>query len=86
MESFRVESSPDQERGLVPRRIGFAGAMQDVAEILDQWPGQDHRYFRVRTADNARFLLRFDEVDRAWSLVLFEAEPERPLPCGDGSA
>jgi hypothetical protein len=85
MERFCVESRPDQERGFVPRRIGFAGAMQDVAEILDQWPGQDHRYFRVRTADNARFLLRFDEIDHTWSLVLFEAEPEGPPPSGDGA-
>ena len=86
MERFCVESQPDRDRGSIPRRIGFAGAMQDVVEILDEWPGQDHRYFRVRTADNARFLVRLNEIDQTWSLVFFEAEPERPIPSGDGSA
>jgi hypothetical protein len=85
MERFCVESREDKERGSVPGRIGFAGAMQDVVEILDQWVGADHRYFRVRTADDARFLVRLDETDHTWSLVFFEAEPERPPPSGDGS-
>ncbi|HME72455.1 MAG TPA: hypothetical protein VKM54_21710 [Myxococcota bacterium] len=85
MERFCVESRQDEVRGIVPWRIGFAGALQDVVEILDQWVGQDHRYFRVRTADDARFLLRLDEIDHSWSLVFFEAEPERPSPSSDGS-
>ena len=87
MERFCVESQPDPARGAIPRRIGFAGAMQDVVEILDEWPGHDHPYFRVRTADNARFLVRLNEIDQTWSLVLFEAETERPPPAsGDGPA
>jgi hypothetical protein len=83
MERFSVESRQDKERGNVPARIGFAGAMQDVVEILDQWVGEDHRYFRVRTADDARFLLRLDETDHTWSLVFFEAEPESSPPSDD---
>jgi hypothetical protein len=51
--------------------------MQDVVELLDQWQGEDHRYFRVRTADHACFLVRFDESDRRWSLVSFEAGREK---------
>ena len=80
---FCVESRQDKERGSVPGRIGFAGAMQKVVEILDQWVGEDHRYFRVRTADGARFLVRLDETDQSWSLVFFEAKLEGPPPSGD---
>jgi len=56
--------------------------MQEVVEILDQWQGRDHCYFRVRTGDDARFLVRLDERTQRWSLVLFEAEG-RSSP-GDG--
>ncbi len=86
MEGFCVESRQDEVRGIIPSRIGFAGAMQDVVEILDQWSGKDHSYFRIRTVDGARFLVRLSEIDHRWSLVFFEAEPEKPSPSGDGSA
>ncbi|HYB13711.1 MAG TPA: hypothetical protein VEG67_09570 [Myxococcota bacterium] len=79
MERFCVESRQDEAGVWIPQRIGFPGAMQEVAEILDQWAGEDHRYFRLRSIDNARFLVRFRETDHSWSLVFFEAEPERPL-------
>jgi hypothetical protein len=82
MERFRVESRRDDVRGTVPGRIGFPGAMHEVVEILDQWRGQDHCYFRVRTSDDARFLVRLDEIEQRWSLVLFEAEG--PSSAGDG--
>jgi hypothetical protein len=84
MEHFCVESRLDEVRGIIPERIGFPGAMQDVVEILDQWRGEDHSYFRVRTADRARFLVRLDEIDRRWSLVLFASEGEPSSR--DGSA
>jgi hypothetical protein len=82
MERFCVESRRDKVRGTVPGRIGFPGAMQEVVEILDQWQGQEYCYFRVRTGDDARFLVRLDELTQRWSLVLFEAEGP-PSP-GDG--
>ena len=82
MERFCVESRRDKVRGTVPGRIGFPGAMQEVVEILDQWQGKEYCYFRVRTSDDARFLVRLDELTQRWSLVLFEAEGP-PSP-GDG--
>jgi hypothetical protein len=60
--------------------------MQDVVEILDQWTGRDHHYYRLRTADDARFLVRWDEIERSWSLVFFRAGAEpTPSPSHDGS-
>jgi hypothetical protein len=84
MEHFCVESRSDEVHGIVPERIGFPGAMHEVVEILDQWRGDDHSYFRVRTADAAHFLVRLDELAHRWSLVLFTAHGESPPPEGAG--
>jgi len=85
MQRFCVESRRDEGQGAVPLRVGFTGALQDVVEILDQWVGQDHRYYRLRTRDDARFLVRWDESQSTWSLVLFQAGPEPTPSPHDGS-
>jgi len=44
-----------------------------VAEVCDHWPGEGHRYVRVRTPEGDLFLLRYDEPSDTWSVHLFEA-------------
>jgi len=85
MQRFCVESRRDEAQGAIPVRVGFTGALQDVVEILDQWAGRDHRYYRLRTRDDARFLVRWDETQSSWSLVFFQAGPEAAAPPRDGS-
>jgi hypothetical protein len=68
-ERFAVETGPEGD----PVRVGLPGAMREVAEILDRWWGEGHRYVRLRTADGARYVVRHDDAAGGWSLIHFEA-------------
>ena len=39
---------------------------------MDRWLGPDHRYFRVRDAAGAIYLLRHDLIEDRWELELYE--------------
>lgn len=75
MGSFRVESERDATGSLVPRRVGRAGCVQRIVEVLDRWPGANYIYFRVRTETGDVLILRREEGEeaaRGWELVFFE--------------
>jgi hypothetical protein len=55
-----------------PRRFELDGRMVEVDEIIDQWQGEDYRYFRLRGADNNHYILRHDETAGQWDLTLYE--------------
>lgn len=55
-----------------PRRVRVGDGRMEVAEILDRWLGPDHRYFKVRDADGATYILRHDLVEDRWELELYE--------------
>lgn len=59
-----------------PLRFGDGEATQEVAEILDRWPGADHDYFRVRTAGGGSFILRHDEYSDTWEIAAFDEADE----------
>jgi hypothetical protein len=40
-----------------------------VEDIIDQWCGEDHTYFKVLTDDHKVYLLRLDREADSWSLV-----------------
>jgi len=40
--------------------------------VLDQWLAPDHRYFKVRGAEGATYLLRHDVVSGLWELIMYE--------------
>jgi hypothetical protein len=71
MSALRVECREARGRR-VPARFGQPGAMHEVAELVDWWPGRDHQYFRVRTADGARFILRHASAQDTWQIYVFE--------------
>lgn len=57
---------------LVPERFGHPGAELEVAEIDDRWPGVDHEYVKLRTANGDEYILRYDRAADAWEITLFE--------------
>jgi hypothetical protein len=57
---------------LVPERFGHPGAELEVAEIDDRWPGGDHEYVKVRTANGDKYILRYDRAAAGWEITLFE--------------
>ncbi|MDJ0868140.1 MAG: hypothetical protein QNK03_18685 [Myxococcota bacterium] len=75
MSELVVESRPDPQRGSVPVRFGLPGEpFQEVEVVLDWWPGEGHRYFRVRLRDGSEYVLRQDLASGAWRLDFFRDE------------
>ena len=67
-----VEAVPDPEGGSVPVRFGTTRErLEEVAEVLDSWPGEGHRYFRVRGRDGSETILRHDLASDTWRIHFF---------------
>jgi hypothetical protein len=74
---MRIDVETEKEAGLeMPRAFHLDGRRVAVAEILDQWFGENYRYCKLRGDDGAVYILRVIE-DRAtqhgeqWELTMF---------------
>ena len=61
-----------------PRRIAFDRRSVELVELLDSWLAPDHRYFKMKGADGATYILRHDEPSSRWELTLYEAPARSP--------
>jgi hypothetical protein len=87
MSDLLVEARPDPVREEVPVRFGLpGGSAQRVAAVLDWWPGEGHRYFRVLVPDGAEYVLRHDLATDTWRLESFRLEPLAPARRADRTA
>jgi hypothetical protein len=43
-----------------------------VTEIMDQWYGPDHTYFKVLAEDANIYILRYSEPHDLWNVVFFK--------------
>ncbi len=43
----------------------------DIIEIMDQWYGPDYRYVKVIGHDSSVYILRLDEINDKWELIMF---------------
>ncbi|HEY7532794.1 MAG TPA: hypothetical protein VH681_08480, partial [Nitrospiraceae bacterium] len=68
----RVECSSGPQGEEVPRAFFIGNRRIEVVEVLDCWPGRDHRYFKVRERDGGLFILRHDALSGEWEITLFE--------------
>lgn len=55
-----------------PRAFTHEGSRRIVTEIMARWYTETHCYFRVRTDDEHRYVLRFDLDNLIWELVMGE--------------
>jgi hypothetical protein len=51
-----------------PIHFTFRGRTRMVHEVLDQWYGINHSYFKVLADDNKIYLIRYDHDDDLWTL------------------
>jgi hypothetical protein len=42
--------------------------LHEIVDVEDRWPGKGYCYYRIRTADGGRFILRHDERLDRWSI------------------
>ena len=57
-----------------PRRFTRGDQLVEILAVVALWRTPDHRYFRVRTADET-YTLRQDVRSGAWELTEFERDP-----------
>lgn len=68
-----VECEQDQHGQGVPVRFSFGTRMIEIDEVLDRWPDQSHRYFKVRGGDAGIYILRHDMDTNYWELIMFDS-------------
>lgn len=68
----RVECSAGHRGEPTPTRFSFGGVWIEVAEVVDAWLAPDHRYFKVRGSDGARYILRNDVMAARWQLTVYD--------------
>ena len=69
----RVECYAGHRGEETPRRVWFDGRAVDLVELQDAWLAPDHRYFKMRGADGASYILRHDQPSGRWQLTLYQA-------------
>jgi hypothetical protein len=70
--ALRVECYAGHRGEETPRRFSLGGRPVEVVEMLDAWLAPDHRYFKVRGADDACYILRHDVTAGGWELILYD--------------
>lgn len=55
-----------------PRRLAFDGHTIEIIEVLDAWLAPDHRYFKVRGANGACYIVRNDVRSGLWELTMYD--------------
>lgn len=58
-----------EREGPVPQSLRFGQKVLLIWEILDRWPAQDYRYYKVRTVDDVVIFLRHSVREDRWSLI-----------------
>jgi hypothetical protein len=61
------------------RRFYLDGREIEVSDNLDQWHGADYCYFKVKDEDGNQYVLRLDESEADWDLVMFQSAESQAL-------
>jgi len=56
-----------------PLRIRFASQTLEIAEVEDRWYSPGASFFRVRTTNGERYVLRREDAQDVWTLTAFRA-------------
>lgn len=68
MSEIRVECYAGYRANERPLRFSWRGQRLEISEIDGRWYSPDASYFRVRAHDGNCYVLRYDEVQDAWTL------------------
>ena len=71
---IEVESNADDTGIETPKRIRLNGRVIEVVETIDQWPGRDYSYFKVKGDDGNLYILRLDDTRHGWELTMFQSQ------------
>jgi hypothetical protein len=68
---LRVECYAGHRGDETPRRLVVGDRALDVVEVVDRWIGPDHRYFKLRVASGATWVVRQDLDSGAWEVASY---------------
>lgn len=71
-EFIRVDCYAGHRGEQTPRRFFLGRRGVEVAAVVDQWLAPDHRYFKVKDAKGALYILRHDTPSGRWALVMYD--------------
>ena len=71
----QVECGAGHRGEATPRRLWLGGRPVELVEAQDAWLAPDHRYFKLRGADGATYILRHDQGSGLWQLTPYQAPP-----------
>jgi hypothetical protein len=69
----RVECYAGYRGEETPRRLFLGERAIEVEAVLDRWLAPDHRYFKLRGAEGATYILRHDVEAGSWELIQYLA-------------
>jgi len=69
---FSVECYAGHRADERPIALRLGARRIAVREILDRWRGEDHTYFKLLGEEGAVYLIRQDQHEDRWELILFE--------------
>jgi hypothetical protein len=75
--TIRVECYAGYRGEQEPRAFMLGERRFAVLEILDRWLDPRHRYFKVKSDDRRRFILRHDTASDAWELAALVGEERK---------
>jgi hypothetical protein len=67
---LQVECYADNRGEQTPRAITIDERKVFVEEILDRWPGSDHRYFKLKGDDGQLYVIRQETQSGLWELTV----------------
>ncbi len=70
--AFHVEAYAGYKGEETPRSFTVDGIRHSVAEIVGRWYSETHSYFKVKTTEGHRYVLRLDLDQGLWELVMRE--------------
>ena len=71
---IRVECIVGAYGDKVPKSLHLGSRVIHCLELIDQWHGRDHRYFKIRAEEGEVYILRYDVHSLEWELTLFSSE------------
>jgi hypothetical protein len=70
--NVRVEAYAGYKGEETPRAFIYGGVRYEVQDIISLWYTETHACFRVRASDGNLYILRCEQNDLVWELVMQE--------------
>ena len=71
--NIRVECYAGHRGAETPGRFFFDERSVDVVQVIDQWHGEDYRYFKILGSDQATYILRHNVPGQGWEMTMYQS-------------